>query len=175
MPAANSSNATHPAVRRGGGEDRCQREGAVQMTGPSRKKGGWGRGLASLIPTGPGDGSATAADRGAGIGPRMGDAAADVVLGGGAPATTGEAEVGAVYREISPADIEPNPRQPRQVFDEEALNELVHSIREFGLMQPIVVRALPDSAPGVPRYQLVMGERRWRASQQAGLETIPAI
>src|SRR5690625_7731643 len=94
MPAANSSNATHPAVRRGGGEDRCQREGAVQMTGPSRKKGGLGRGLASLIPTGPGDGTATAADRGAGIGPRMGDAAADVVLGGGAPATPGEAEVG---------------------------------------------------------------------------------
>lgn len=141
------------------------------MTGPSRKKGGLGRGLASLIPTGPGD--ATTSDRGAGMGPRMGDAAADVVLGGGAPAQN--AEVGAVYREISPADIEPNPRQPRQVFDEEALAELVHSIREFGLMQPIVVRALPGAAPGAPRYQLVMGERRWRASQQAGLETIPAI
>lgn len=141
------------------------------MTGPSRKKGGLGRGLASLIPTGPGD--ATTSDRGAGLGPRMGDAAADVVLGGGAPAAN--AEVGAVYREISPADIEPNPRQPRQVFDEEALAELVHSIREFGLMQPIVVRALPGVASGAPRYQLVMGERRWRASQQAGLETIPAI
>jgi ParB family chromosome partitioning protein len=108
----------------------------------------------------------------------MGDAAADVVLGrsGSAaavdPATT---DVGAVYREISPAAIEPNPRQPRQVFDDEALAELVHSIREFGLMQPIVVRELPGAAPGKPRYQLVMGERRWRASQQAGLETIPAI
>ena len=85
-------------------------------------------------------------------------------------------EIGAVYREIDPSAIEPNPRQPRQVFDEEALAELVHSIREFGLMQPIVVRALTGGRPmGTPRYQLVMGERRWRAAQQAGLATIPAI
>ena len=84
--------------------------------------------------------------------------------------------MGAVYREIDPSAIEPNPRQPRQVFDEEALAELVHSIREFGLMQPIVVRAVADAATGAPsRYQLVMGERRWRAAQQAGLATIPAI
>ncbi|OBK89741.1 ParB/RepB/Spo0J family partition protein [Mycolicibacter sinensis] len=148
------------------------------MTGPSRKKGGLGRGLASLIPTGPGEGSGSAAERGAGIGPRMGDAAADVVLGGSrvsVPPVDSAADVGAVYREISPAAIEPNPRQPRQVFDDEALAELVHSIREFGLMQPIVVRELSGAAPGAPRYQLVMGERRWRASQQAGLETIPAI
>lgn len=148
------------------------------MTGPSRKKGGLGRGLASLIPTGPGEGSASTAERGAGIGPRMGDAAADVVLGGSrgsVPPVDSSADVGAVYREISPAAIEPNPRQPRQVFDDEALAELVHSIREFGLMQPIVVRELSGAAPGAPRYQLVMGERRWRASQQAGLETIPAI
>jgi ParB family transcriptional regulator, chromosome partitioning protein len=85
-----------------------------------------------------------------------------------------EDDIGAVYREIAPSDIEPNPRQPRQVFDEEALAELVHSIREFGLMQPIVVRELTDDS-GIRRYQLVMGERRWRASQQAGLATIPAI
>ena len=106
----------------------------------------------------------------------MGDAAADVVIGG-APATNGAAvaDVGAVYREIDPATIDPNPRQPRQVFDEEALAELVHSIREFGLMQPIVVRAVPGTSPAAPRYQLVMGERRWRAAQQAGLATIPAI
>jgi ParB family chromosome partitioning protein len=132
------------------------------MTQPSRRKGGLGRGLASLIPTGPADG-----------GPRMGDAAADAVFGGG-PIDVDN--VGAIYREIEPSAIEPNPRQPRQVFDEEALAELVHSIREFGLMQPIVVRAVPDTAPGAPvRYQLVMGERRWRAAQQAGLATIPAI
>ena len=100
----------------------------------------------------------------------MGDAAADVVLGG-APAANG---VGAVYREIDPSAIERNPRQPRQVFDEEALAELVHSIREFGLMQPIVVRTVPAQVGG-PRYQLVMGERRLRAAQAAGLATIPAI
>ena len=125
-----------------------------------RRKGGLGRGLASLIPTGPADG-----------GPRMGDAAADAVFGG--PAMV-EDDIGAVYREIAPSDIEPNPRQPRQVFDQEALAELVHSIREFGLMQPIVVRELVEDAGG-RRYQLVMGERRWRASQEAGLATIPAI
>jgi len=132
------------------------------MNEPARRKGGLGRGLASLIPTGPSDG-----------GHRLGEAAADVVIGGsatGAPAAI--ADLGAVYREISPADIEPNPRQPRQVFDEEALAELVHSIREFGLMQPIVVR---EVAGGERRYQLVMGERRWRAAQQAGLAAIPAI
>ena len=86
---------------------------------------------ASLIPTGPADG-----------GPRMGEAAADVVIGG--PRIDADA-VGAVYREIDPSFIEPNPRQPRQVFDEEALAELVHSIREFGLMQPIVVREVGDT------------------------------
>ncbi|HME47956.1 ParB/RepB/Spo0J family partition protein [Mycobacterium sp.] len=128
------------------------------MSQPTRRKGGLGRGLASLIPTGPTD---------IGLGPRLGDAAADVVLGG--PPPTGAADVGAVYREIDPGLIDPNPRQPRQVFDEEALAELIHSIREFGLMQPIVVRAVDG------RYQLVMGERRWRAAQQVGLATIPAI
>jgi ParB family chromosome partitioning protein len=143
------------------------------MTQPVRRKGGLGRGLASLIPTGPAD----AADDSGRLGPRMGDAAADVVLGG-PPAAAGSTAMGAVYREIDPALIEPNPRQPRQVFDDEALAELVHSIREFGLMQPIVVRAV-DTA-GQPagvgqRYQLVMGERRWRAAQAAGMTAIPAI
>jgi ParB family chromosome partitioning protein len=124
--------------------------------------------LASLIPTGPADGDESS------FGPRMGEAAADVVIGG--PPVVDGADVGAVYREIDPSSIDPNPRQPRQVFDEEALSELIHSIREFGLMQPIVVRAVPVTAPGAPpRYQLVMGERRWRAAQQAGLATIPAI
>jgi ParB family chromosome partitioning protein len=132
----------------------------------STKKSGLGRGLASLIPTGPTEEEASSHySRG------MGDAAADVVLGGPQGPATG---VGAVYREIAPSLIEPNPRQPRQVFDGEALDELVHSIREFGLMQPIVVRSV-ESAPGTHRYQLVMGERRWRAAQQAGLATIPAI
>lgn len=132
------------------------------MTQPSRKRSGLGRGLASLIPTGPEDTNS------ASMGHRMGDAAADIVLGG-APE---QRAVGAVYREIDPSAIERNPRQPRQVFDEEALAELVHSIREFGLMQPIVVRGM-SGQPG--RYQLVMGERRWLAAQEAGLATIPAI
>jgi ParB family transcriptional regulator, chromosome partitioning protein len=135
------------------------------MTQQVRRKGGLGRGLASLIPTGPVDG----APGSSALGPRMGDAAADVVLGG--PAAGEATGIGAVYREIDPALIEPNPRQPRQVFDEEALAELVHSIREFGLMQPIVVRAIP----GGQRYQLVMGERRWRAAQAAGMTAIPTI
>lgn len=139
--------------------------------GTTRRKGGLGRGLASLIPTGPADGAGPAT-----LGPRIGDAAADVLLGGApaaaAPAGTAE-DIGAVYREIDPARIEPNPKQPRQVFDEEALAELVHSIREFGLMQPIVVRAVPGTEP--PRYQIIMGERRWRAAQQAGLSAVPAI
>lgn len=133
-----------------------------------------------MIPTGPADG-----------GHRLGEAAADVVIGGPSvpglsvsgpagtgPAGTGSAgageNIGAVYREIAPSDIEPNPRQPRQVFDEEALAELVHSIRELGVMQPIVVR---ESTAGsdAPPYQLVMGERRWRAARAAGLAVIPAI
>jgi ParB family chromosome partitioning protein len=109
----------------------------------------------------------------------MGDAAADVLYGSGStsvadPVAAPVADVGAVYREIDPAIIEPNPKQPRQVFDGEALSELVHSIREFGLMQPIVVRAV-DPVDGQQRYQLVMGERRWRAAQEAGLTAIPAI
>ena len=83
------------------------------MTQPLRKKGGLGRGLASLIPTGPADSDTGPAT----LGPRMGDATADVLIGGPAPDA---AAVGAVYREIPPGDIERNPRQPRQVFDEEA-------------------------------------------------------
>gem|GEM_PF-415395 len=147
------------------------REGTTMTQPPLRKKGGLGRGLASLIPTGPADSDSGPAT----LAPRMGDAAADVLIGRPAPnaGATG-AEMGAVYREIPPADIEVNPRQPRQVFDEEALSELVHSIREFGLLQPIVVRAVPGLQGGA-RYQIVMGERRWRAAQAAGLAAIPAI
>ena len=76
---------------------------------------------------------------------------------------------GARYQEIPVGQIIPNPKQPRQVFDEDDLNELVHSIREFGLLQPIVVRDTRDG------FELIMGERRWRASSKAGLKHIPAI
>lgn len=155
---------------------------------PAQRRGGLGRGLAALIPTGPPEGDAPS-------GPRLGSAAADVIIGKGAgsppstpttpasgasaEATDGAAvvssEVGAVYREIPPAQIQPNPKQPRTVFDEEAFAELVHSIKEFGLMQPIVVRPLPTPTDDGVTYQLVMGERRWRASKEAGFDTIPAI
>jgi ParB family chromosome partitioning protein len=81
-----------------------------------------------------------------------------------------EVDIGAHFAEIAIDSVEPNPRQPREVFDEDALAELVTSVREVGVLQPIVVR---ETAPG--RYQLVMGERRWRACREAGFTTIPAI
>jgi ParB family chromosome partitioning protein len=89
----------------------------------------------------------------------------------------GELEVvaGARYAELALDDIRPNPRQPRSVFEEEALAELVHSIREIGLLQPIVVRPVADAAADGPHYELVAGERRWRAAREAGLDPIPAI
>lgn len=80
---------------------------------------------------------------------------------------------GARFAELDPTQITTNARQPRQVFDEDAHDELVHSVREVGVLQPVVVRPIPG--PGEPRYELVMGERRWRAAQAAGLPTIPAI
>lgn len=106
-----------------------------------------GRGLASLIPT-----SAE---------PATDDAAATAAA---------QAVPGARLAEVPVAAIQPNPRQPRQVMDEDALAELVASIHEVGLLQPVVVRDLGNES-----YQLVMGERRWRASREAGLEKVPAI
>ncbi|MBF6477821.1 ParB/RepB/Spo0J family partition protein [Nocardia cyriacigeorgica] len=138
------------------------------------KKGGLGRGLAALIPTGPAStGAAASVVIGVDPGPLQ-PATAYLHRVPDSPATASELDSpgDAVYREIPPDAIEPNPKQPRQVFQEDALAELVHSIREFGLMQPIVVRRL-ESDP--ERYQLVMGERRWRACQEAGLTAIPAI
>lgn len=80
---------------------------------------------------------------------------------------------GARFAEIPVGDIHPNRKQPRSVFDEDDMAELIHSVREIGVLQPIVVRTSTESG-GEP-YELVMGERRWRAVQAAGLETIPAI
>nr|WP_246858148.1 ParB/RepB/Spo0J family partition protein [Corynebacterium sp. sy017] len=79
-------------------------------------------------------------------------------------------QFGASYQEIPIGLLIPNDKNPRQVFDEDDLGELVHSISEFGLLQPIVVRSTGDG-----RYEIIMGERRWRASSKAGLKTIPAI
>lgn len=81
---------------------------------------------------------------------------------------------GASFAELPVNSITRNPRQPRQVFDEEELAELVHSVREIGILQPIVVRPAGEE-DGQPVYELIMGERRWRASRDAGLERIPAI
>ena len=77
---------------------------------------------------------------------------------------------GAYFAELPVTSIVPNPRQPRQVFDEDSMAELVHSVQEVGLLQPVVVRPA-----GEGRYELIMGERRWRATQEAGLDVIPAI
>lgn len=103
---------------------------------------GLGRGLESLIPSTPAEAQAS-----------------------------GLQEVeGARFAELPLDAIVPNPRQPRQVFDEQDMAELVHSIREVGLLQPVVVR---ETGPG--SYELIMGERRWRASRLAGAETVGAI
>jgi ParB family transcriptional regulator, chromosome partitioning protein len=83
---------------------------------------------------------------------------------------------GAYFTELPVTAIVPNPRQPRTVFDEEAMSELVHSVKEIGVLQPIVVRSVPSAgAGGDASYELIMGERRWRASKEAGLDNIPAI
>ncbi|SDF51889.1 ParB/RepB/Spo0J family partition protein [Pseudonocardia oroxyli] len=126
----------------------------------AERKGGLGRGLAALIPTGPETGIRT--------GP-MALTPTDMLpsrMRAPEPMTS----VGAEYREIPVGAIRPNPKQPRTQFDDEQLAELEHSIREFGLLQPIVVRELVAG-----QYELVMGERRWRASQRAGLTELPAI
>jgi ParB family chromosome partitioning protein len=111
-------------------------------------KRGLGKGLGALIPSTPEAQQAQVTDHA--------DSAPAVVPG-------------AVYAELPIGAIEPNPRQPRSVFDPEALAELVHSIREIGLLQPVVVREVGD------HYELIAGERRLRASKEAGLTHIPAI
>ncbi|MFW7415361.1 ParB/RepB/Spo0J family partition protein [Demequina sp. SO4-18] len=78
---------------------------------------------------------------------------------------------GAHFANIDPHEVTPNPHQPRDVFDEDAMAELVGSIREIGVLQPIVVRPHPKGTG----YELIMGERRLRASKEAGLDLIPAI
>jgi ParB family chromosome partitioning protein len=115
-----------------------------------KQRRGLGRGLGSLIPTAP--------------------AQAEADEQAPAPGDLPPVPEGAYFADLPIEQVSPNQVQPRQVFDEEAMAELVHSIREVGLLQPVVVRRTGDDA-----YELVMGERRWRAAQEAGLETIPAI
>ena len=117
-----------------------------------QQKRGLGKGLGALIPT------------------AAGSPAADPGQPSAAPQESHPEDVGAYFDEIPVGAITPNPRQPRQVFDEEALEELAASIGVVGLLQPVVVRKI---MPG--HYEIVMGERRWRACQLAGLAQIPAI
>ncbi|MFJ2646049.1 ParB/RepB/Spo0J family partition protein [Streptomyces sp. NPDC087420] len=157
----------------------------------SERRRGLGRGLGALIPTAPQEkqvpsiGVATASS---GATPMLtterGVAAAKVTALPSA-ASVPDAEriipeydeapepapaAGAYFAELPIDSITPNPRQPREVFDEDALAELVTSIKEVGLLQPVVVRQV-----GPERYELIMGERRWRACREAGLERIPSI
>jgi ParB family chromosome partitioning protein len=145
------------------------------------KRGGLGRGLAALIPTGPPPTSTAAAqaapaavadpaarDEGRSAAPPASSPVS--LVPAPAPAEGALGVPGAQLREVAVGDVVPNPKQPRQVFDDEALEELSHSVREFGLLQPIVVR---ENAAG--GYELIMGERRLRAARAAGLETVPAI
>lgn len=125
----------------------------------TQKRTGLGRGIGALIPTG------------------EGERPVDVFFPSPAPTEGEQLAVvpGARLAAIAPSDIVPNPQQPRTEFREEELAELVHSVREFGVLQPIVVRERAGAQPGEPAYELIMGERRLRASTIAGLEAIPAI
>jgi ParB family chromosome partitioning protein len=173
----------------------------------AEKRRALGRGLGALIPSAPaGAGgrpvdvffpeqqratqetaSKTGADAPAGDG-TVGDAAlaAPPSTDAGAPDTSSAATdqqhlapvPGAEFAELDVTKIRPNPKQPRTVFDEDQLAELVHSVREIGVLQPIVVRRIPadqlSDADGAA-FELIMGERRWRATKEAGLDTVPAI
>ncbi|MET9952346.1 ParB/RepB/Spo0J family partition protein [Streptomyces sp. NPDC006339] len=159
----------------------------------SERRRGLGRGLGALIPAAPqerqvpavGVGSAPAATSPSALpalGSDRGVAAAKLATLPASPQSpdsvvpVAEAEplpespAGAHFAELPLDSITPNPRQPREVFDEDALAELITSIKEVGLLQPVVVRQV-----GAERYELIMGERRWRACREAGLERIPAI
>jgi ParB family chromosome partitioning protein len=158
------------------------------------KRGGLGRGLAALIPTSapeaerssPAPASAAAGGPAVALVPSPAEdvsetppATAVPAFGTPvspiAPSVEGALGVpGAQLREVDVTAVVPNPKQPRQVFDDEALEELTHSVKEFGLLQPIVVRESGE-VDGELTYELIMGERRLRAARAAGLDTVPAI
>ncbi|HEY2556272.1 MAG TPA: ParB/RepB/Spo0J family partition protein [Diaminobutyricibacter sp.] len=126
------------------------------------KRTGLGRGIGALIPTS--DSAARPVDI---FFPNQGS------MGSTATATVELVAVpGARLANLSPADIVPNAAQPRTEFDREALDELVASIREVGVLQPIVVRPIVGQSD---KYELIMGERRLRATKELGLDTIPAV
>jgi len=121
----------------------------------AEKKGGLGRGIGSLIPT-----SDKSTER-----------PVDIFFpAGGTKEPVLAAVPGARFGHLDVTAITPNAKQPRSVFEPEAFKELVHSIRELGVLQPIVVREIKEGS-----YELIMGERRLRASKEAGLKKIPAV
>lgn len=147
----------------------------------TKKRTGLGRGIGALIPQAP-EGAERPVDVFFPASPEA-DAVSERAegrAGVGAGATGDESALqevpGAQLVHLNPELITPNRAQPRTEFDEEALAELEHSVREFGVLQPIVVRAIePTPPPGEPQFELIMGERRLRASKRAGLASIPAI
>jgi ParB family transcriptional regulator, chromosome partitioning protein len=138
--------------RAGNGLARKRRASGQRGEAMPQQKRGLGRGLGALIPA--------ASPTAAGDAGQRYTTATDLEPGA----------VGAYFEEIPVGAITPNPRQPRQGFDQETLEELAASIRAVGLLQPVVVRKV---MPG--HYEIVMGERRWRACELAGLAHIPAI
>jgi ParB family chromosome partitioning protein len=122
------------------------------------KRGGLGRGIGALIP--PADVNEKSA--------------VDVFF---SPQQAQDVSVipGVRFAALLVGDISPNPQQPRKEFRQEELDELTHSVREFGVLQPIVVRLRAPMEPGATPYELIMGERRLRAATAAGLDTIPAV
>lgn len=140
----------------------------IPASPPPRR--GLGRGLGALIPTSAAAQETQEREAAAAILVDEQESSPPVVPETGPPADPPAEQVaGSWFAEVPIDRVRPNPRQPRQAFDEEALAELVTSIREVGLLQPVVVRPVEDG------YELVMGERRFRAMQAAELPTIPAI
>ena len=124
----------------------------------AQKRTGLGRGIGALIPGAP----------------TTGERPVDVFFPSSVEGGDLVSIPGATLVAVSPSSIRPNPKQPRKDFHQEELDELIHSVREFGVLQPIVVRPLAE-AEGLVAYELIMGERRLRAATAAGLDTIPAV
>ena len=148
--------------------------GDAQGDAVAQQKRGLGKGLGALIPSAA---QMPVGDQGGGTRTALADQQAHGSPPGRHAYAAGpedQPSVGAVpgayFDEIAIAAVTPNPRQPRQAFDDDALDELAASVREVGLLQPVVVRKV---MPG--HFELIMGERRWRACQRAGLDHVPAI
>lgn len=124
----------------------------------AQKRTGLGRGIGALIPTVP----------------PVGSRPVDVFFPSAEVSSGLVAVPGASLADIAPGSIRPNPQQPRREFRQDELDELIHSVREFGVLQPIVVRPLATPEGGA-LFELIMGERRLRAATAVGLATIPAV